>query len=111
MREVMTSFNGHQCLINDRGRVTFNEPPFTVIPSQLKTIQLLAQGLTYDVIAKQLGKREGSLRQQMKRAMTTNGYHRAVKLVAISAELGLLRNSVLEEIAIQKELAMEQPRI
>lgn len=107
MREVVFNIRSkhsvNQFSMTEFGRITCQEPFFTASLSQLRTIKLLAQGLSFSEIGSLINRKEGYLREQIKRALKSNKVHQYVQLVATAAELGLFTDLAEQEIEMRKK--------
>lgn len=107
MIEAKANIRGRRCSISPKGRITVEagpdsakEPPFTASMSELDTLTLLAQGLTFDEVSLETGLTQYSARQQVEKLRSRNEFRRTFELVAIATRLGLLNRHAKRGIYI-----------
>lgn len=107
MTEAIANIRGRKCSISPKGRIKvaagsdpMQEPPFTASMSELDTLTLLAQGLTFDEVSSEIGLTQYSIRQQVERLRSRNEFMPTFHLVAIATQLGLLNRHAKRGINI-----------
>lgn len=107
MREAIAHIRGRECSISTGGRITVaagpdpvREPPFIASVSELETLSLIAQGLTFDQASLKRELATVYIRQQMERLRKLNAGKRTSALAAIGTDLDLLNPLAIEGINV-----------